>query len=279
VSTAGGSALLICNEVETGRAVGRACAQRGLEPPAWCVPLAPTGEPQFDAFVIVDGEDYPGRRFARRLAEGAGGRNLLLVGEMETQPGEGAQIIRPERGYEALVADRLIDLLSLSPALLPTYENRLRVLGRELERRGIGWETIRETSAGLRVRPDLSDQPEPFEFGHDEFRRRVREALTARGEQVWERPRSRRGPVGHERLLRAIGYDLDRRCAQQVQIVALASTIVVAGLEAVSPYDPAEPFQQLLSEIELRDVVERFRTGRQSSRGWRARLSRLLPDS
>jgi hypothetical protein len=282
MSAGAGRALLICNDVDAGRALGRACAERGLEPPGWCVPYAAGGPHDADVLVVVESGGDPARHLAQRLVDDANGRTVLLIDdERESRSGAGVQTIRPEPGYEGRVAERLVDLLGFSPALLPTYENRLRVLGRELDRRGIGWATIRETPGGLRVRPETPGQqdPVPFEFGHGEFRRRVREALGARGEQVWERPRSRLTSSGHERLLRAIGRDLDLRCAEQIQIVALATTLVVSGMSGASPYDPAEPFQDLLGEAELGDLLSRLRLARQPSRGWRARVARLLAGS
>jgi hypothetical protein len=247
------------------------------------VPLPGATWQGFDIFIVVaQGGDYAGRYLAHMPADDASGRTVLLIDNAaERRPGPGVQTIRPEPGYEGQVAERLVDLLGFSLALLPTYENRLRVLGRELDRRGIGWATIRETHGGLRVRPEAPGQqdPIPFEFGHGEFRRRVREALGARGEQVWERPRSRLASSGHERLLRAIGRDLDLRCAEQIQIVALATTLVVSGMSAASPYDPAEPFQDLLGEAELGNLLSQLRLARQPSRGWRTRLARLLAGS
>ena len=271
------SILLICNDLAMGRALGRACAAAGLAPPAWVVTSGVPGRPvmSFDATVAIP---EPGAASAGQLAGLSAGEPVIVVGERQEAVSDALDWVAPGPGWELRVVDRLIDRLGLTPALLPTYENRLRVLGRELDRRGYAAVSISETPEGFEVRPEAPDTArlEGFQFSDRDFGRLAREALMARGEEPWERPTGRLAPAGHERPLRALGWDLDGRGASRVQIVTLAQSLVVSGLQAASPYDAPEPFRELFRAEHLRELERRTASERREPNGWLARLKQKL---
>jgi DNA-binding NarL/FixJ family response regulator len=130
----------------------------------------------------------------------------------------------------------------------PTYQNRMRVIGREMdlgEYRFVGlWEVgggflARGTRPGRRT-------AEALEFLDRDFPQLV--AVTARGDG--ER-RQRSGvliPTGYEDLFRSIGRKLDERTAEAVVFTELSELIVVSGLakkESAAHVAPA-PFEWVL---------------------------------
>lgn len=271
------SILLICNDLTLGRALGRACVAAGIAPPAWVVTSGVPGRPimSFDVTVAIP---EPGTASAAQLAGLAAGGPVIVVGERLPRAGDALEWVAPGPGWDVRVVDRLIDRLGLTPALLPSYENRLRVLGRELDRRGYPAVSIVETPEGFDVRPEAPEDAhlDGFGFNDPDFGRLAREAMMARGEEPWERPTGRLAPSGHERTLRALGWDLDARGASRVRIVPLAQSLVVSGLQAASPYDAPEPFRELFRAEHLRDLERRTAQGRREPDSWLARLKLKL---
>ncbi len=271
--------LLICNDLAMGRALGRACAAYGLVPPAWVV--LREGAARLDAafnvvILVIAPGDPANRREPALLAEIADVQPVIVVADLGTNPTGHAGMIAPDDGWETRVVELLADHLGVTAALLPTYENRLRVLGRELDLQGYAVVSIVETTEGFQVRPEGPDQErlEVFEFTNRDFGRFVREALVARGEDSWVRPTGRLSSSGHEALLRMLGRDLDRDGATQVQITLLARSLLISGLRAASPYDAPEAFQELLREVHLRDLERRAGYERRAPEGWIARFSK-----
>ena len=270
--------VLFCDDDAAGRALAWACRARGIDLPLWCSVRpdgrwepAPdvkvcvcVGEPQSDA----GDEGAPLREWIRR------GGALICVGEREQVSGNGVCVIARDAGWPGRVVDALIDLLGLTPALLPSYENRLRVLGRELDRRGLRVVRVEERGDGFRIQSDAAADLPALEFGGRELGQLTRQALTARGEPVWERARGHLATDGQERLLRYLGSDLDRRGAARVRIVTLARSLVVSGYESASPYDSPQPFQRLYRPSELRLLQQQGHHSRRAAKGWFSRLMR-----
>jgi len=163
--------------------------------------------------------------------------------------------------------------------LQPTYQNRMRVIGREMDVGGYHSVSLLEVGGGFLVRATRSDRraAEGLEFLDRDFPQLV--ALTSRGDG--ER-RQRPGgllPTGYEDLLRAIGRKLDDHLAESVAFVELSQAVLVWGM---SGYDvPAHaglvPFEWLLTTDDitlLLDEAYRLRAATQSSPGFLRRLAR-----
>jgi hypothetical protein len=268
-------ALLICNDAEFGRALGQSCRARGLGAPGWvALSGGPVAQLSQSAEAFVVGGDA-GIDVARALVEGAGEAVVIFVGVSAEAVSERLCVVAPEHDWPGRVVEALIDRLGLTPALLPSYENRLRVLGRELDRRGYTAVSIEELEGGFRIQSEAGSDVElpPLEFSSRDVGRFVRAAVTSRGEPDWERPRGRLAMAGQERLLRYLGGALDRRGATHVRIVTLARSLVVSGYESPSPYDPARPFQELYRASDLHFMQQQAYYRRRQAEG---RLRRLM---
>ncbi|MEZ4520776.1 MAG: hypothetical protein R3A46_03875 [Thermomicrobiales bacterium] len=274
--------FLVSNERSAAGEVGQACRARGLDVPAWCVVRQGSASQlasETGGYVIIGSSGaYPGWELARLLDEAARKPSVVFVGEPDQASHGTVRVIDRSSGWPDRVAEQLIDLLGLTPVILPNYENRLRVLGRELDRRGYLSVSIVEDGDRLRIRPEPGDEGNlpPFDFSTRDFGRLVRESLTARGEADWERPRGRLASSGHERLLRYLGQGLDRRGAERVQIVSLARSLVVSGYQSESPYEEPEPFNEMYRETQLEALQQGADLNRRGPDRWFGRLSRRL---
>lgn len=117
--------------------------------------------------------------------------------------------------------------------LEPTYQNRLRVIGRHLDIGGYRWVNIMEVPGGLLVRAfeRTSTHAELLEFPDDGFRPMMEEALRTRGVGDHTIVKSPLAPTGYEDVLRAIGFQLDRRVAKSIAVVECRSLMFVTGME------------------------------------------------
>jgi len=112
----------------------------------------------------------------------------------------------------------------------PTYQNRLRVIGREMDVSEFRAVSVWEVGGGFLVRGTRPGRraPEALEFLDRDLPQLV--AVTARGDG--ER-RQRTGlllPTGYEDVLRAIGQRLDEQKAEAIAFNELGQVIVVTGL-------------------------------------------------
>lgn len=122
----------------------------------------------------------------------------------------------------------------LKPELFePTYQNRLRVIGRHLDVGGYRWINLMEVEGGLLVRAfdRGSSQSELMEFPDNSFRAMMEDALGTRGVGDHGIVKSELAPTGYEDILRAIGFQLDRRVAKMVAIVECRTLMFVTGME------------------------------------------------
>lgn len=137
--------------------------------------------------------------------------------------------------YETYTADLAVATEIPQQLLEPSYQNRLRVIGRFIDEGAMHSLTVIEVTGGFVVRASRENDPWPqlMEFGDRQLTGMLRQAVQARGEG--ETPRESREliPTGYEDLLRAIGYELDQRVAENIVLTELPSMIAVTGFEPV----------------------------------------------
>ncbi|HEU5422952.1 MAG TPA: hypothetical protein VFU72_05385 [Nitrolancea sp.] len=132
----------------------------------------------------------------------------------------------------------------------PTYQNRLRVIGRQLDLGRFRAINLLEIGGGFLVRALTSSNrlAEALEFPHSEFRDSVARAIAARGEGERQHPAHPLLPTGYEDFLRALGYRLDEQHAEAIAVTELEGFIAVSGVakrDRISQTSIA-PFQTLL---------------------------------
>ncbi|MBA2451873.1 MAG: response regulator [Chloroflexia bacterium] len=132
----------------------------------------------------------------------------------------------------------------------PTYQNRLRVIGRQLDTYRYQAMNLMEVGGGMLVRgtPRGSRTPEALEFLDKDFPQLFRSGLAARGENEWVRAKTPLLPTGYEDFLRALGHRLDSQYAEAVSVTELDSFFAVGGVAKVeaSGHTAMAPLQWLL---------------------------------
>ena len=118
-----------------------------------------------------------------------------------------------------------------SELLNPTYQNRLRVIGRQIDLNRYRMVSIFEVDGGFLVRAlrEHGRHADALEFPDRDFLHWITEAYRNRG--VGERGDSLSAllPSGYEDFLRAIGAALDRHKAEAIALAEFSSVIVVGG--------------------------------------------------
>lgn len=145
----------------------------------------------------------------------------------------------------------------IDPHLIePTYQNRLRVIGRELDRQHISGITIMEVPGGFVVRAQLHDgEPTAFEFLDSDFSQMVVNAIAARGEGETTRPATPLLPTGYEDFLRSLGYELDERVAEGVYVAEYRSFLTVGGLVPSMTAGGYRHYSEVLGSREIREIL------------------------
>jgi CheY-like chemotaxis protein len=120
----------------------------------------------------------------------------------------------------------------IPPQLLqPTYQNRLRVIGRQIDLYGYRMVAVYEVEGGFLMRafPQNGRTAEALEFPDRDFEQLVVQSFVVRGEG--ERPASNSLllPSGYEDFFRAVGSAIDRNKADSVSISEFGSMVVIAG--------------------------------------------------
>ena len=110
-----------------------------------------------------------------------------------------------------------------------TYENRLRVVGRQLDLYAYRAVNLFEVGGGFLVRALLpgSRVPDALEFPDRDFLPQVEAAIAARGEGERLRSTSPLLPTGYEDFLRALGHRFDQRVAEAITVSELDKFIAV----------------------------------------------------
>lgn len=163
----------------------------------------------------------------------------------------------------------------IDPHLIePTYQNRLRVIGRELDRQHISGITIMEVPGGFVVRAQYQDgEPVALEFLDSDFSQMVITAIAARGEGETTRPATALLPTGYEDFLRSLGYELDERVAEGVYVAEYRSFITVGGLVPSMTSGGYRHYSEVLGSNEIREILnEAF-----NRRGTFKRVTHYIP--
>lgn len=115
--------------------------------------------------------------------------------------------------------------------LIPTYQNRMRVIGRQIDVNRYRMASIFEVDGGFLVRalPERGRNAEALEFPDKDFIHWIIEAYRNRGGGERGESTSPLLPSGYEDFLRAIGAALDRHKAESVSVAEFSSVIVVGG--------------------------------------------------
>lgn len=161
--------------------------------------------------------------------------------------------------------------------LEPSYENRLRVIGRRLDCNLLQCINVLEVDGGFVVRAFREGNPEPLvlEFLDIHFARLIGEALTARGEQSFRRTHSDLVPSGYEDFLRALGHALDGRVAENICVNEFITFFTIAGFApaGVSLADGYRPFTEALDVLDVCALLEMAH----DRRGSYAPITRYVP--
>jgi hypothetical protein len=142
------------------------------------------------------------------------------------------------------------------PLRQPTYQNRLRVIGRQLDQYGYKSINLVEVRGGFVARclPPKSRVPEALEFSDRDFPQLMAGTYTTNANAE---PRFTPNllPTGYEDFLRALGHRLDERGAEAITIAEFDSLVVVGGLVRAEGYTDTviNPFHEMMrrEEIEL----------------------------
>jgi hypothetical protein len=142
----------------------------------------------------------------------------------------------------------------------PSLQNRLRVIGRYLDRQHLHSISLMEVAGGFIARACRVGEAAPIvvEVLDEDFPRMIGEAIAARGEGEHERTVSKLLPTGYEDFLRALGYELDQRVAENIVVTEFVSFVTVTGVEpsmnaGVAAYDR---FSYALSGEEISKLLD-----------------------
>ena len=188
-----------------------------------------------------------------------------------------ADFVPKEAGFERIVAQRSQQIVghaarysdasasTTGPAipddlLRPTYQNRLRLIGRELDHSGYRGVTILEVAGGFLARGTQSGSrsPEALEFPDQNFLQLVQSAFAARGEGERKRASSLLLPTGYEDFLRALGYRLDTHMAAAVSVTELEGFVAVGGVAKVEASEQTNvgPLQWLMRADDIAYLLD-----------------------
>lgn len=151
---------------------------------------------------------------------------------------------------------------TMDQALLqPTYQNRLRVIGRHLDEGRYQHAAIFEIEGGfvVRARAHGARQPVALEFPDGEFPDLMRAAMSGRGARQQGGGHSGILPTGYEDFLRALGFLLDNQMVSGILICELSSYILVAGNEprdSQGGHLAVRPFESYLQPDDIKRLLD-----------------------
>lgn len=132
--------------------------------------------------------------------------------------------------------------------LAPSYQNRLRVVGRTLDEHRLDRAVILDIGEDLVLRAYAPERDEYIveHFAGADLTKAMRDAIYARGGAGTEGFNSPLKPTGYEDFLRALGHSLDRRHATAVTIVECPNYFHVSGQERIGDASnaPVAPFAE-----------------------------------
>lgn len=121
---------------------------------------------------------------------------------------------------------------AIPPDLLrPTFQNRLRAIGRQMDDFDYHGFNILEVAGGfvVRVGNPSTREYQALEFLDAHLPHLVAAKFTGRGRSSSARVNSTLLPTGNEDFLRALGYRLDQQHAEMITLIELSNYIVVGG--------------------------------------------------
>ena len=143
----------------------------------------------------------------------------------------------------------------------PTYQNRLRVLGRLIDDERLHSITLIEVSGGFMLRGmrDVDPWPVLLEFDDRRIAKMLRRAPEMRGAARGLRISTDLIPDGYENFLRSLGFELDQRIAENIVVTELPSLFAVSGFEPVLGYGEASyrPFSDPLAPLDIVDMIQK----------------------
>jgi hypothetical protein len=159
----------------------------------------------------------------------------------------------------------------------PSYENRLRLIGRRLDRNLLMGMSLLEVDGGFVVRAFRPGNLKPLilTFPDADFTRLVSEAIATRGEAPHRGAVSSLLPTGYEDFLRALGHHLDEQVAENLTICELVSFVVVSGF-APAGVSLAAGYQPFSETLDIRDI-RRLLDVALSRRGSYAPITHYVP--
>ncbi|HZS93616.1 MAG TPA: hypothetical protein VFA78_02370 [Chloroflexota bacterium] len=172
----------------------------------------------------------------------------------------------------------MVKSAELPPELLdPTYQNRLRVIGRRLDLGGYRSLNLVEIAGGFLARAMRPGEraPQALEFPHADFPRLIGAAFAERGRGQRLGNRHELVPTGYEDFLRALGHRLDEQHAEAIAITELGNFIAVNGVAPVETYHQTAmaPFQSLLRPDDIATLLnEAFQRRAPEPQSLRARI-------
>jgi hypothetical protein len=155
------------------------------------------------------------------------------------------------------------------PQYRPTYENKLRLIGRHLDLNGMRSVKILEVPGGLLARVVGADgiTDELLEFPDAGFEQLFERAVNLRNPQEERddlRLKSAIIPTSYEDVLRGLGAEFDDWAARSIVIAESQNHIYISGirLENNSMRSANAPFDELLGPNEIDAILSRAYTRR-----------------
>jgi hypothetical protein len=141
--------------------------------------------------------------------------------------------------------------------LLPTYQNRLRTIGRELDVSGYRSIILLQVDGGfiLRAVNRNSRDLELLEFPDADFPERMIAATEARGDGERAETPSTLAPTGYEDMLRALGRWLDDNVARHVVIAETQSAVLITG-QREEAAERVETFETILDPVAVTALLD-----------------------
>ncbi|HET9014882.1 MAG TPA: response regulator [Thermomicrobiaceae bacterium] len=133
--------------------------------------------------------------------------------------------------------------------LAPSYQNRLRAVGHQLDVDGYRSVQLAEVADGFQVRalPPGDARPQALQFGDRDFPQRIALAIGQRARTGPDHVSYAPQPTGYEDFLRAIGRWLDDQRAESISVMELDGLVLVAGMTRGHGGDVPEPFHQMMN--------------------------------
>ena len=169
------------------------------------------------------------------------------------------QLAPSAANYDATASPPL-DSATTSRLMTPTYQNRLRALGRQLDLYNYQSVNLLEVEGGFVVRAMApgSRSPAALEFSDRDFPTIMGGALADRGAGERRRVPHPLLPTGYEDFLRGVGRRLDDQSAEAITLTDLGSFIAVGGVCPSDAYNHVAmtPLQWLLRAEDITFLLD-----------------------